>query len=397
VGISTNSQVKSESKPGKHKVDNGEGYKGLFLVIRKGGQKSWMYRYQLNKSRIDMGLGRYPEVSLKEARDKHIDASRQVQNREHPSGPQAVQKIPTFREAADEYINNNRSGWKNGKHAQQWENTLATYAHPFIGDMPVDQIKTSHLKDVLLAPCSDDDDTPFWLAKQETASRVRTRIKLVLHAGLGSCNLPRSENPAKLENIVDDLPKITNANRARVNHHAAIPYKELPTLMAELVKRDCTSARALQFTILTAARTDETLATTWDEIDGNAWTVPEERYKTHKMHKVPLSTAAQEILKIQPRIDEYVFSNAGRPMSNMAMLTLLQRRMDRPGITVHGMRSAFKDWSEDTLKYPHKVSEAALGHKGKNDPNRGAYNRTTFFDRRVDLMQDWADYLYGMK
>ena len=385
MGISTDLQVKREANPGRHKVDNGDGYKGLFLIVRPGGQKSWMYRYQLNKRRIDMGLGRYPEVSLKEARDKHIDASRMVQDKEHPAGPKAEDKpvVMMFSEAADKYIELNESGWKNAKHAQQWHNTLRDYVHPKIGDMTVDKIEPRHVADLL---------EPIWITIQETSSRVRSRIELILDYALPKAGFADRKNPAMLKGLRGMLPKRTKVNKQEVVHHPAMPYADLPAFMIDLAGRPAISARALEFTILTAARSGEVRHLEWPDIEGDVWTIPAEKYKTYKMHQVPLSAPALAILEQQPKVGKYVFGDGVNPLSENAMLALIKRMGLKGSVTAHGMRSSFKDWSEDSLKYPHKVSEAALGHDAGDGTVR-AYKRTTFFDLRIELMADWSDFL----
>ena len=380
--ISTDLQVKNESEPGRHKVSNGDGYKGLFLVVRPGGQKSWMYRYQLNKSRIDMGLGRYPQVYLKEARDKHIDASRQVHVKQHPSGPQAVAKIPTFRQAAASYIKKNQASWSNTKHTNQWPNSLRDHVHPFIGDMLVDQIESVDIIKAL---------APIWISHQETAGRVRSRIELILDDAYLMNDIKRA-NPAPLKVLKGGLPIITRSNKHETVHHPALPYADLPAFMVDLAERTAPTARALEFAILTAARPGEVRRLEWSDIDGAIWTIPKEKYKTHKMHQVPLSVEAQAILDGIPKVGNYVFGDSVNPLSENAMLALIGRMGLKGVASAHGMRSSFKDWSEDSLKYPHKVSEAALGHKVKGQTVQ-AYLRTTFFDRRIDLMQDWAGYV----
>jgi integrase len=272
-----------------------------------------------------------------------------------------------FAEAVDDFLTLHAREWKNEKHRKQWRNTLAAYAFPKLGSRPVGEIDAALINEALV---------PIWTAKAETASRVKNRIERI-------CQWVKDGKP---------LPQ--RGASKRVKHHAAIPFAELPGFMAELRKRDSISARALEFCILTAARTSETIKGTWDEIDLKAgiWTVPAERMKAGRAHDVPLSKRAIAILKGLPRVGDYLFPGAadGAPLSNMAMLELL-RGMAGNGYTVHGFRSAFRDWAGDQTHFPRDVIEFALAHKVK-DKTEAAYRRSSALEKRRRLMDTWAAY-----
>lgn len=388
-------EIKDIHKPGKHPIGG-----SLYLQVSPAGTRSWLYRYQINNRRRWMGLGGYPEVSLSKARDlrdhykrdfvklgidplseKALEKGRADADRHE----QAKQKM-TFALCAEKYIDSNTAGWKNGKHARQWRSTLITYAYPVIGDTAVVDIDVSHVLDVL---------TPIWLTKTETASRVRGRIELVLDYAK-VLKYREGENPARWRGSLDKtLPRPNKV--AKQKHHPALPYDDIAPFMATLAAAKGTAAKALTFTILCAARTSETLFAIWNEIDfeKQVWTIPPERMKAEKEHRVPLSANAIALLRDQEGIDSvYVFpgSRAGKPMSNMSMTSVL-RRMERGDITVHGFRSTFRDWIAEKTNYAQRVAETALAHQLK-DGAEAAYQRGDLMEKRAALMQDWADYCF---
>ncbi|MGE6992107.1 tyrosine-type recombinase/integrase [Pseudomonas sp. NPDC047961] len=291
----------------------------------------------------------------------------------------------TFKKVATDYIAAHRAGWKNVKHAQQWENTLATYAEPVIGHLPAAEVSTAHVLEIL---------QPIWITKTETASRVRNRIELILDAAKAR-GLRDGENPARWRGHLDKLlPK--RAKVRAVEHHTALPWPDLPAFMDGLAKHDALSYAAIRLTILTACRTSEVLGATWDEVDleSHTWTIPAARMKAGKDHRVPLSDAALKVLGSLPRIDgsPYLFPGArqGRPLSNLAMLMGL-RRMGRGNLTMHGFRSTFRDWAAERTQYPREVCEMALAHKIAEGAE-AAYWRGDIFEKRRALMADWAKY-----
>lgn len=390
MGKLNSKQVENLAEAGTY--DDGD---GLRLMVKASGSKSWVFRYQLRGKRRDMGLGSFPAVTLKAARLAVADQRRLMaagtdpmaardaeRERQQEARRREAQRV-TFKRAAADYIAAHRAGWKNVKHAQQWENTLATYATPIIGDLSPAEITTAHMMEIL---------RPIWAEKTETASRVRNRIELVLDAAKAQ-GLRDGENPARWRGHLDKLlPK-----RAMVQvreHHAALPWPKLPAFMVELAQHDDLTYRAIRLTILTACRTSEVLRATWSEIDlgSGTWTIPAVRMKGRKEHRVPLSEAALELLSSLPRIEgsPYLFPGArqGRPLSNMAMLMGL-RRMGRSDLTMHGFRSTFRDWAAEKTHYPREVCEVALAHTVAIGAE-AAYWRGDVFEKRRALMADWA-------
>lgn len=365
------------------------------------GAKTWIYRFQLDGRRRDMGIGPYPDVSLAESRRRATELRNQRRDGIDPIEARRAKRAQarieaakgrTFRQVAEEFIARNEGGWRNAKHRQQWKNTLATYAYPLLGNLPVAVIDTGLIVRVL---------DPIWQTKPETAARLRGRIEQVLDASKvhGYRDGP---NPAAWKgNLALLLP--ARGKVRRVVHHAAMPYAEVPGFMSELGRRGGMAALALQFLILTAARTGEVLGAPWAEIDlkEKVWTVPAERMKKgDRQHRVPLSDAALAVLgqllplallrdgSVAP--DAPVFPGLRRalPMSDMAMLVLL-RRMGRADVTSHGFRSAFRDWCGERTNFPRHVVEAALAH-AVGDQTEAAYLRSDFFRRRVQLMDAWG-------
>jgi integrase len=359
----------------------------LQATIGKNGtvRRSWVFRYELDQRRHDLGLGSLDTLNLVEARERArglrqqildgLDpfAARRQAKKERLAKLAAEARAMTFKQCADECIKSHADGWKNAKHAAQWVSTLQTYAYPVLGDLAVDDIATAHVVRVL---------QPIWKDKPETASRVRGRIEKVL--GWATVRGFRSgDNPARWRGHLQELFAAKSKVRP-VEHHAALPYTDVPAFMAELRGRNSLSARALEFTVLAAVRTGETIGATWDEIDfaAKTWTIPAGRMKAAKPHRVPLSDRAAEILASLPREGEHIF-----PLSNMAMLELL--RGMRPGTTVHGFRSSFRDWAAERTSYPNHVAEAALAHT-IGDKVEKAYRRGDLFAKRGRLMSDWA-------
>ncbi|CUI38580.1 Prophage CP4-57 integrase [Achromobacter xylosoxidans] len=368
---------------------------GLYLQVSSTGAKSWIFRYQLNRRRREMGLGALTAVPAKEARKKAIkarallaDGIDPVDNRERMlaelserDARDRAQQV-TFKAAAETYIKANRAGWKNSKHLQQWENTLATYAYPVFGSVPVGEVDDAAVLKVL---------QPIWETKTETASRLRGRIECILDAAKAR-KLRQGENPARWRGHLDKLlPK--PAKVAKVRHHPAMPYGELSEFVADLRAVDGVSALAVEFLIYTAARSGEVLRATWDEFaqDGTLWSISGDRMKAGRVHRVPLSEAAQEVLKRAKGIaqSQWVFPGvrSGQPMTDMS-LTMLLRRM-RPGYTVHGFRSSFRDWAAEQTEYPSEMAEMALAHV-VSDKVEAAYRRGDMLERRRQMMRDWA-------
>ena len=337
-----------------------------------------------------MGLGPVHTISLAEAREKarecrkaRLDGKDPIEGRrgERMQERLAAAKAMTFTNCAEAYIAAHRAGWKNPKHAAQWPSTMQTYVYPVVGDLPVQAVDTGLIMKAL---------EPIWTIKPETAGRVRGRIESVLDWATAR-GYRTGENPARwkghLENLLPARSKV-----AKVKHHAALPYPEIADFIVELRRQEGIAARALEFTILTVARTGEAIGARWAEIDEEAhlWTIPAERMKAEREHRVPLSDAALAILSTLPRRGEFVFAGdqAGRPISNMAM-TMLARRMGRSALTVHGFRSSFSDWCAEQTNFPSEVREMALAH-AVGDKVEAAYRRGDLFDKRRELAQAWA-------
>lgn len=381
--------VTRTTKPGLY-ADGGN----LYLQITTAGVKSWLFRYMRNGKPRGMGLGPVHTIGLAEARVLALDCRRQLlagtdpldaRNAERAAKRVAESNDVTFQHCAEKYIEAHRAGWKNAKHADQWANTLATYAYPVFDSRPVSTIDTALVMRVL---------EPIWTTKTETASRLRGRIESVLDWATVR-GYRSGENPARLKGHLDTLlPKRSRVQK--VEHHPALPYADLPEFIKMLCPEAGVAAFALEFLILTATRTNEVIGATWREfdLDEGIWTIPAERMKMRKEHRVPLSMRANALVKAQKEVkqNDYVFPGArkGKPLSNMAMLKLLER-MKRDDITVHGFRSTFRDWAGETTHYPREVCEAALAH-GIKDKAEAAYARGDLFVKRAALMQDWGKY-----
>jgi integrase len=385
------------SKLGTHRVDE-----NLFLQVRKDGTRSWAFRYSRGGKMRSLGLGAVRRVPYGDARQAATEYRLKLwrgvdpaeERMEAKAAAQAVTRtdVPTFAWCADQYIEAHRAGWKNRKHIDQWESTLRMYAGPVIGQMAVDQITVDHVMKIL-----SGGKESLWLTKPETASRLRGRIEKVL-GWATAMKYRHGDNPARWSGgeLPHLLPAISKVQK--IEHHRSVPYAELPGFMTDLCKLDSTSAKALRFTILTAARTGETLGARWDEIDLDAstWILPAERMKANAEHQVPLSPEAVALLKSMPRDNDLVFPGPkGKQLSNMAMSMVLRGLRD-DGSTVHGFRSTFSVWCRETTETNIEIVESALAHK-QSDKVIAAYARTTYFDRRRDLMADWARYCMGTK
>lgn len=392
--------VKS-AKPGRHADGN-----GLQLLVKDTGARSWVYRFMLNGKSRDIGLGPAAgadAVSLANARLEATALRLKVKSGIDPiaerdkiaadaaAAAQAAKVAAvTFKEVAENHITANEDSWRNAKHRQQWRNTLATYAYPVIGDLPVASVETSHLVRIL---------DPIWREKPETASRLRGRIETILDAAK-TLGYRKGENPALWRgHLAQIFPVVSKAKAARnrkldrSGHHKALPYAGMPGFMEALGTRAAVAARALEFLVLTAARTSEVLGATWSEIDldEGVWTVPADRMKAGKEHRVPLSPAALAALEAVKDLDSpYLFPGTrGGQLSTMAM-AMLMRRMEVDA-TPHGFRSSFRDWASERTNFAHEVCEMALAHAIPNK-SEAAYRRGDLFVKRRRLMEAWASY-----
>ncbi len=358
---------------------------GLYLQVTEALTKSWIYRYTIGGRERFMGLGPSDLVSLAEAREAAWNARKLRQQGIDPIDRRKAERAPavaavTFKECADRMIASMEAGWTNEKHANQWRNTLKTYALPVLGQRPVATIDTDLVLRVL---------EPVWTEKPETASRLRQRVEAVLD--WASARGYRSkENPAKWRGHLDHLLP-AQRKIATVKHHESLPYSEIASFIVDLRKQPGTGARALEFLILTAARTSEVTGARWKEIDlaNRVWIVDAARMKARREHRQPLPDRALAILE-ELRIDDadgFVFGTDGGEMSNMTMTSVL-RRMERK-VTVHGFRSSFKTWASEATNHPTEVVEMALAHT-VGTKIEAAYQRSDLLEKRRRLMDDWG-------
>src|SRR5262245_54725623 len=369
---------------------------GLYLRVTQSGTKNWVFRFMLNGRPRWMGVGPLHTIGLAEARNRAAGFRLQRHDGVDPIEKRRAERLEarldaaktiTFKECAARYIASHRAGWRNPKHAAQWEATLATYAEPVMGGLSVQAIDTALMLKVL---------EPIWTTKPETAGRVRGRIESILDWAKVR-GYRAGENPARWRGHLDKLLPARSKVR-RVEHHAALPCGELAGFLVNLRAQEGIAARALEFAILTAARTGEVIGARWNEIDflEKTWTVPATRMKAGREHRVPLSDRTLAILEqVQPlrhAEDGFVFPGAklSRPLSNMAFLMLL-RRMGRGDLTVHGFRSTFRDWCAERTSFPNEVAEMALAHV-VGSKVEAAYRRGDMFEKRRRLMQQWVTF-----
>lgn len=390
-----NTQILSAA-PGSH--CDGD---GLYLEVTRKGSKSWMFRYQMGGRRREMGLGSLVGLSAPQARAIASQLRLKVANGIDPLAEREAEKLAaeaaaraarlelerkqqTFQKVAEAYIATHEAGWSNAKHIQQWTNTLKTYVYPKIGSKTVDAITTADVVAIL---------KPIWAKKPETASRVRMRIEAVLNSAK-ALGWREGENPAVWKGGLDAvLPRRGKVKTVR--HHPAMPHASAPSFMAALKAREGIGARALEFTILTAARSGEVRGARWDEIDLEKalWVIPATRMKAKREHRVPLSATAVALLKTMPRYanSSLVFPGTkGQALSDMSLSAVL-KRMDLGHFTVHGFRSTFRDWAAEQ-GFAFDAIEAALAHKIGNSVVT-AYLRTDHLEMRKGIMQAWADHL----
>jgi integrase len=365
--------------------------RGLYLRVGPTGSKSWIFRYRHDGQRHDLGLGPYPDISLAEARERATAQRRLkidgddpllVRRTKRDAARIEAAKAMTFKACAQGYIEAHRAGWRNEKHAWQWDNSLGKFAYPTLGALPVSAVDTGLVLKAI---------EPIWTTKTETASRVRGRIEAILDWATVR-GYRQGDNPARWKGHLDHLLP-ARSKVARVEHHAALPYPEIGRFIAELRQQGGTAARAMEFLILTAARTGEVIGARWREIDlaERLWTVPANRMKAGREHRVPLSSAALALLGQSGEPDAHVFPGVkGRPLSNMAMLMTL-RRMGYAELTAHGFRSTFRDWCAERTNFPAEVAEMALAHV-VGDKVEAAYRRGDLFHKRRQLADAWAKF-----
>ena len=365
------------------------GVSGLHLQNR-GDSSAWVLRVTIGNRRRDVGLGGYPDVPLAQARDKARGIRAKIEQGIDPIAERKASRTAligalTFDEAAKRLIEAKSPEWSNAKHATQWQATLDTYASPIIGKMPVDKIELRHVVEVL---------TPIWHTKTETASRVRSRMEAVLSWATAT-GARSGDNPARWRGNLD-AGILAKPNKIRkVKHHTALPIDDLPGFVADLRQREGVAARALEFAILTAARSGEVRGATWDEIDLDAkvWIIPAERMKAGKEHSVPLVPRAVALLKALPRYagTDLVFASpTGKVLSDMT-LSAVMCRMEVDAVP-HGFRSTFRDWASERTNYPRDVAEMALAHT-IGDKVEAAYRRGDLMTKRTKMMAEWAKFI----
>ena len=367
---------------------------GLYLQVTASAAKSWVFRYRDAGRLRELGLGAAHTFTLAEARKRATECRKlradEIDPIEHRHAQRSKAKLDaakamTFRQCAEAYIDSHRKSWKNDKHAAQWPATLSAYAYPIFGDLPVQSIDVALVTKAL---------EPIWRDKTETASRLRGRIEAVLDWARAR-GYRHGDNPARWRGHLDKLLP-PRSKVQRVEHHAALPYAEIGQFIAQLREQEGMSALALKLLILTATRTSEVLNATWAEVDLNAavWTIPADRMKASREHRVPLSKPALALLHElhEHRASEFIFPSAkpSRPLSNMAMLKLLER-MNRADLTVHGFRSTFRDWAAERTNFPREVAEHALAHS-LPDKVEAAYRRGDLFEKRRLLMNEWSKF-----
>ncbi len=378
MGQLTVARIKAIREPGRY--TDGD---GLILVVKPSGAQSWVLRVRIGGERRDIGLGSTKVLTLAEARAKASDLRREIARGVDPVAEKkkVVEAVPTFRDAAVRVHEEHKASWKNGKHQAQWITTLETYAYPFIGDRLVNKIEGPQILKAL---------QPIWLSKPETARRVRQRIGAVLDWSYVN---GYRDSEAPLRSLSKGLPRQPKDD----GHFAAMPFTEVPPFLMKLRERVSVGRVALEALILTAARSGEIRGATWDEIDLEAglWSIPAERMKMARPHHVPLAPqtidAFERAKAFSAPCTDLVFPGMKlkKPMSDMTLLKIL-RDMDA-GVTVHGFRSAFRDWVAEETNYPGEVAEAALAHANSNKVE-AAYRRTDFLDKRRLLMCEWADF-----
>jgi integrase len=375
--------------PGLHFVG---GVAGLALQVLPGGGRTWVLRATMGAKRRDMGLGGFPDVTLADARAAARKAREQIragldpiiEARAAASANEASRiRYVTFEQAAHAYMAAHEPGWRNAKHAQQWRNTLETYAFPVVGRLIVGDVALPHILAVL---------EPIWKTKTETATRLRGRLEQILDWATAR-GYRDGLNPARWRGHLDKL-LASPAKVARVEHRPALPFTEIGAFMQQLRAANGMGARALEFAILTAARSGEVRGATWSEIDLNAkiWTIPATRMKANREHRVPLSSTAVALLTGLPRVlrNDLVFpAPRGGSLSDMTLSAVL-RRMNVPAVP-HGFRSTFRDWAAERTAYPRDAAEMALAHT-IGDKVEAAYRRGDLFERRRRMMTDWSSF-----
>ena len=407
MGKLTDTAIRGALVPGRYADGD-----GLYLLVGPTGAKSFVYRFKLDGKERNMGLGPYPALTLARARTEATKARAVraegrdpiwTREQERVQARLDAAKAVTFEHAAKQFIASREGAWKNAKHRQNWPDGLEAYVYPIIGKLPVAAIDNRYVLDVLEQEVEAEHTKEgreiypagkLWFARAYTANRMRGRIEAILDWARFN-GYRTGDNPARWRGNLDfALQKV-----AKVEHHPALPFDQIAEFLRHLRAREGAAVLAFEFLILTAARTNEVLGAKWSELDDDCavWTIPSERMKSKREHRVPLSTSARAVLaKAKEKVrGDYVFPshNAKRPMSNMALLALL-RRMERTDITPHGMRSTFRDWAAECSSFPNEVAEMALAHTIASGAE-AAYRRGDLFEKRRAMMEAWAQFCGG--
>jgi integrase len=381
---------------------------GLSLIVASKTSAHWERRYQLNGKARVVGLGSTKAFDLHQARERNrkisqqladgidpLDIKRAEQEQRRAAAAAAVKAV-TFKEMAERFISDNQAGWRSAVHGTQWVRSLQTYVYPVVGSKPVKDIGMADILAVLEQPVGAGKRHPagkFWETRNPSAARLRSRLELILNYSMARGARPHGFNPAALNIVMHALPK--PAKLATVTSFASMPHDQIPMLMATLRQREGVAAQALMFLILTAARTNEVIGATWDEIDfsNRVWTLPPSRMKSGREHKVPLSDAAVDLLRgaLHEANNNHVFIGQNKPMLSPNAMMAVLRRLGHNDITAHGFRATFRTWAAERTDYPSELPELALAHAVGKDVER-RYKRTTLFDQRRELMQRWATF-----
>jgi integrase len=369
------------AKPGRYAIGH-----GAYLQISASGTRSWLLRYRNGNKSSSMGLGSCSYVTLQEARDKAIDAQRQrlagldplSEKRKAKKPVPASTKVPTFERAALQFVSEREPSWRNGASAYQWRLSLQKYIFSHFGHVSVAEITTAHILGAL---------KPIWTSVPETARRVRNRVELILSYATAH-GWRTGDNPASWQILKNLLPDMRGNSQ---KHLAAVPYKDLPALMTRLRQDTAAASRGLQFCILCASRPNEAAGARWSEIQDGVWVVPAQRMKRNREHRVPLSLVAQALLAALPRIGDFLFPGTRQPHIHPRTMNDLLKALGCAGVT-HGMRAAFSTWAAEQTSYAEVVVEQALAHTVGSAVER-AYRRSTLFEQRGKLLEDWAKFL----
>ena len=389
MGTLTNKKIEEIYQKGNHYDGD-----GLKLRVDKNINKNWIVRYQLFGTIREMGLGKYPFVTLKDARRKLFEVKKMIYDGIDPLEIKELQlekkkKIITFQKISDEFIKDFQVEWSNKKHIQQWTNTLNTYASPIIGKLTIDKVNNTHVCKIL---------KPIWITKHETASRVRQRLERIFSYCIASKHMKGPNPAAYKDNLQHLLPNVSKI--ISVEHHRSLNYQDVPNLISQLNNLKTTSSYALTFLIATAARTNEVIGATWKEIDlkHKVWTIPRSRMKMRQEHSVPLNDTACHILNIMPKHNssDFIFLNHSKKshISNNNMRLLIKNKFPEvfKKTVPHGFRSSFRDWAEENHNFSRRAVELCLAHSNKNKVEK-AYLRSDLFIKRQQIMNEWNKFL----